>query len=178
MRNAKRKSPQGDSGSLTTCGAAVVKWLDYSLPTSSNRVLRFPAGSLPDYCARESWRTIPLIGGFSRGSPVSPVVIPPLAAGATSAFKASHQGEPGSIPSQVTRFSQVGIVPDDAVGRRIFSGISVSPAPSFRRFFIYTSITLIGSQDLAVQSHPNLFTHSTFDRAAQDCVLRDRYAIS
>ncbi|KAJ8869507.1 hypothetical protein PR048_028498 [Dryococelus australis] len=30
---------------------------------------------------------------------------------------ASHQGKPGSIPGRVTGFSQVGIVPDDAVGR-------------------------------------------------------------
>ncbi|KAJ8874578.1 hypothetical protein PR048_025444 [Dryococelus australis] len=37
---------------------------------------------------------------------------------------ASYQGEPGSIPGQVTGSSQVGIVPDDAVGRRVFSGIS------------------------------------------------------
>ncbi|KAJ8870077.1 hypothetical protein PR048_029088 [Dryococelus australis] len=36
----------------------------------------------------------------------------------------------------------------------------VCPAPSFRRRSIFTSITLIGSQDLAVKSHPNLFTHS------------------
>ncbi|KAJ8880186.1 hypothetical protein PR048_016652 [Dryococelus australis] len=33
---------------------------------------------------------------------------------------ASHQGKPGSIPSRVTGFSQVGIVPDDAVGLRVF----------------------------------------------------------
>ncbi|KAJ8894975.1 hypothetical protein PR048_000283 [Dryococelus australis] len=37
---------------------------------------------------------------------------------------ASHQGDPGSIPG----FSHVGIVPNDAVGRRVFSGIPVSPA--------------------------------------------------
>ncbi|KAJ8870218.1 hypothetical protein PR048_029234 [Dryococelus australis] len=61
---------------------------------------------------------------------------------------ASHQGEPGSIPGRVTGFSQVGIVPDDAVGRRSSRGSPVSPAPS---------ITLIGPQALAVKSHPNLF---------------------
>ncbi|KAJ8872173.1 hypothetical protein PR048_025775 [Dryococelus australis] len=33
-----------------------------------------------------------------------------------------------------------------------------SPAPSFQRRSILTSITLIGSQDLAVKSHPNLST--------------------
>ncbi|KAJ8876970.1 hypothetical protein PR048_021422 [Dryococelus australis] len=43
---------------------------------------------------------------------------------------ASHQGEPGSIPGGVTPgFSPVGIVPDDAAGRLIFSGISRFPRP-------------------------------------------------
>ncbi|KAJ8881239.1 hypothetical protein PR048_017713 [Dryococelus australis] len=42
-----------------------------------------------------------------------------------------------------------------------FSGISRFPASSLRRCFILTSITLIGSQDLAVKSRPNLFTHSS-----------------
>ncbi|KAJ8870298.1 hypothetical protein PR048_029319, partial [Dryococelus australis] len=42
---------------------------------------------------------------------------------------ASHQGEPGSIPGRVTGLSQVGIVPDDAAGRRAFSGISRFPRP-------------------------------------------------
>ncbi|KAJ8873660.1 hypothetical protein PR048_024489 [Dryococelus australis] len=38
---------------------------------------------------------------------------------------ASHQGEPVSIPCGVTPgYSHVGIIPDDAVGRRVFSGIS------------------------------------------------------
>ncbi|KAJ8888445.1 hypothetical protein PR048_007935 [Dryococelus australis] len=36
----------------------------------------------------------------------------------------------------------------------------VSPAISFRRCSILTSITHIGSQDLDVKSRPNLFTHS------------------
>ncbi|KAJ8883356.1 hypothetical protein PR048_015199 [Dryococelus australis] len=31
-----------------------------------------PSGSLPDFRTRESCRTMPLVGGFSRGSPVSP----------------------------------------------------------------------------------------------------------
>ncbi|KAJ8867471.1 hypothetical protein PR048_031273 [Dryococelus australis] len=37
---------------------------------------------------------------------------------------ASHQSEPGSIPGRITGFSHVGVVPDDAVGRRVFSEIS------------------------------------------------------
>ncbi|KAJ8890882.1 hypothetical protein PR048_010391 [Dryococelus australis] len=39
----------------------------------------------------------------------------------------SHQCESGSIPGRVTGFSQVGIVPDDAVGLWVFSGISRPP---------------------------------------------------
>ncbi|KAJ8865791.1 hypothetical protein PR048_033313 [Dryococelus australis] len=55
----------------------------------------------------------------------------------------------GSIPGRVTPgFSHAGIGPDDATGRRVFSGISRFPRP------------LIGSQELPVTSCPNLFTHS------------------
>ncbi|KAJ8883483.1 hypothetical protein PR048_015327 [Dryococelus australis] len=72
-----------------------------SPPTKANRV-QSSAGS-PDFRKWESCRTIPLVGGFSRGSPVS-------------------------------------------------------PAPPFRRRSILTPITLIGAQDLAVKSRPNLFT--------------------
>ncbi|KAJ8868474.1 hypothetical protein PR048_030002 [Dryococelus australis] len=39
----------------------------------------------------------------------------------------SRRGEPGSIAGRVTGFSQVGIVPDDAVGWRVFSGTSRYP---------------------------------------------------
>ncbi|KAJ8872138.1 hypothetical protein PR048_025740 [Dryococelus australis] len=60
----------------------------------------------------------------------------------------SHLGEPGSIPAGRSRTFPAGIVPGDAAGRRISSGISVSyglhsdAAPYSPRF------TLIGSQDL------------------------------
>ncbi|KAJ8894037.1 hypothetical protein PR048_006647 [Dryococelus australis] len=44
-----------------------------------------------------------------------------------------HQGEPSSIPGRVTPgFSQVGIVPDNAAGRRIYRRSSASPALEFR----------------------------------------------
>ncbi|KAJ8897868.1 hypothetical protein PR048_003221 [Dryococelus australis] len=64
----------------------------------------------------------------------------PLAAGAISML-VFHQGEPGSIPGRVTGFSQVGIVPDDDVGRRVSSGISRLPHPPLQRRSIFTSIT-------------------------------------
>ncbi|KAJ8895185.1 hypothetical protein PR048_000510 [Dryococelus australis] len=56
--------------------------------------------------------------------------------------------------------SQVRIMPDDAVGQRVFSGISRFPALTFRRYSILFSTTLIGSENLDVKSRPNLFTHS------------------
>ncbi|KAJ8874220.1 hypothetical protein PR048_025062 [Dryococelus australis] len=48
---------------------------------------------------------------------------------------ASHQDEPGSIPGRVTGLSHVGIVSDDAVGRRVFSGISRFPRPFIPTLF-------------------------------------------
>ncbi|KAJ8875173.1 hypothetical protein PR048_023068 [Dryococelus australis] len=59
-------------------------------------------------------------------------------------------GEPGSIPGRLTPgFSQVGIVPDDATGRRVFSGISLYTRPCFSdAASLSPHFTLIGSQDL------------------------------
>ncbi|KAJ8876098.1 hypothetical protein PR048_024007 [Dryococelus australis] len=54
----------------------------------------------------------------------------------------SHLGEPGSIPSGVTPdFSPLGIVPDDAVGRLVFSGISRFPRP-FIPALLHAPLTL------------------------------------
>ncbi|KAJ8883609.1 hypothetical protein PR048_015453 [Dryococelus australis] len=47
-------------------GARVAEWLASSPPTKANRVRS------PDFRKWESCRTMPLVGGFSRGSPVSP----------------------------------------------------------------------------------------------------------
>ncbi|KAJ8876808.1 hypothetical protein PR048_021255 [Dryococelus australis] len=68
---------------------------------------------------------------------------------------AFHPGEPGSIPGRVTpRFSHVRIVP----GRCRWSVGFLGDLLSLRRCSVLTSNTLIGSQDLAVKSRPNLFT--------------------
>ncbi|KAJ8875027.1 hypothetical protein PR048_022917 [Dryococelus australis] len=53
-----------------------------------------------------------------------------------------------------SKFSLVGIALDDNVGQQVF--LLPSP-PSFRRCSIFTSVTLIGSRDLAVKSLPNRF---------------------
>ncbi|KAJ8876186.1 hypothetical protein PR048_024095 [Dryococelus australis] len=67
-------------------------------------------------------------------------------------------------PLRVTSgFLHVGIVPDDAAVRRVFSGSPVTPALSFRRCSVLTSIALIGSQDLDLKSHPNIFAHLTLN---------------
>ncbi|KAJ8886673.1 hypothetical protein PR048_012885 [Dryococelus australis] len=62
---------------------------------------------------------------------------------------ASHQGQPGSIPGQVTGFSHA------------LQESPNSPNISFRRCYIPTSITLICFPDLALKSSPNLFNHVT-----------------
>ncbi|KAJ8873479.1 hypothetical protein PR048_024297 [Dryococelus australis] len=74
-----------------------------------------------------------------------------------------HLGEPGSIPGGVAPgFPHVGIVPDDAAGQWVFSGISrFLPALSFRWCSIPLRFFLIGTQNLDVKSRPNLFTHCT-----------------
>ncbi|KAJ8867352.1 hypothetical protein PR048_031153 [Dryococelus australis] len=70
--------------------------------------------------------------------------------GATVAERLACSPPTKTNPGRVTGFSQVGIVPDDAVGRQVFSGISrfprpFIPAPLHIHFY---PITLIGSQDL------------------------------
>ncbi|KAJ8890591.1 hypothetical protein PR048_010100 [Dryococelus australis] len=66
---------------------------------------------------------------------------------------ASHQGDPDPILGR-----------ESCLTMPLVGGFSrqspVFPALSFRRCSILASITLIGSQDLDVKSHPNLFTHS------------------
>ncbi|KAJ8889203.1 hypothetical protein PR048_008701 [Dryococelus australis] len=51
-------------------GAAVAEWLDCSPPTKANRAQSL-AGPLLDFRKWESCRTMPLVGGFSQGVPVS-----------------------------------------------------------------------------------------------------------
>ncbi|KAJ8869005.1 hypothetical protein PR048_030551, partial [Dryococelus australis] len=219
----------------SSSGATVDERLDSSPPTKANRV-QSPAGSLPDFSKWGSCLTMPLVGGFSRGSPVPP----PLYYGAVSfsprftligsqdllvlrrsyvqgaelacsvsavlrvparlsddliillfeclkqysvqilrrAFEstncfacfrlvhyeavsllASRQGDPGSIRG---RFTPDFRMSESCRTTPLVGGFSwgspVSPAFSFRRCSIITSIIPIGSQDLDVKSRPNLFT--------------------
>ncbi|KAJ8880384.1 hypothetical protein PR048_016853 [Dryococelus australis] len=57
-------------------------------------------------------------------------------------------------------FSHVGIVPDDADGRRVLPGGLPFPPPLHSGAAPYTPrLTLIGSQDLAIKSRQNDFSH-------------------
>ncbi|KAJ8866388.1 hypothetical protein PR048_032231 [Dryococelus australis] len=51
--------------------SAVAQWLSRSPPFTAIRI-RYPAGSLPEFRMWESCWTMPLAGGFSRGTPASP----------------------------------------------------------------------------------------------------------
>ncbi|KAJ8866220.1 hypothetical protein PR048_032063 [Dryococelus australis] len=75
---------------------------------------------------------------------------------------ASHQGEPGSIPGG-PGISHVGIVPDDATCRRVFSGISRFPLPCIPVSVPYSPLfTFIDSQELTVKSRPDFSTRLHF----------------
>ncbi|KAJ8877986.1 hypothetical protein PR048_022449 [Dryococelus australis] len=63
-------------------------WLDNSPPTFANRV-RLPTRSLQDFRMWELCRTIPLVGGFSRGSPIPALRFIPHLASPASALKIS-----------------------------------------------------------------------------------------
>ncbi|KAJ8881243.1 hypothetical protein PR048_017719 [Dryococelus australis] len=73
--------------------------------------------------------------------------------GTVDRLLASHLGEPSSIPGGlIPELSHVGILPDDAADRRVFSGFSSPPLPppalTFRRSSTFTSFVLSGSRDL------------------------------
>ncbi|KAJ8870907.1 hypothetical protein PR048_027208 [Dryococelus australis] len=87
-------------------------------------------------------------------------------AGLAACWRASYQASIGDRipPPRRTRFDSrrvrslnfrvVGIVPDDAAGRRVFSGIS-RHTPCIQRLAPYSScFTLVGSQDLDITSRP------------------------
>ncbi|KAJ8894462.1 hypothetical protein PR048_007116 [Dryococelus australis] len=167
-------------------GAAVAERLARSPPTKANRVQSPACGNCVRTVPLAGWFSRGSPAGDAPYSPQSPSSVPKTslsrAAQSLHSFKyncsynlvaklgvpiavrllASHQDEPGPIPGPgLTGFSHAGIVPDDAVGRRVFLGhLQFPPTPSSRHCSIVTSITLIGSQDLAVTSRPNLFTHS------------------
>ncbi|KAJ8892996.1 hypothetical protein PR048_005577 [Dryococelus australis] len=77
---------------------------------------------------------------------------------------ASHHGKTSSIPSGVTPgFPHVGIVPDDAAVRRVFSGISCFPRYCIPAL-LHTHLALpaLALETSMFKSRPNLFTPLSF----------------
>ncbi|KAJ8866252.1 hypothetical protein PR048_032095 [Dryococelus australis] len=86
----------------------------------------------------------------------------------------SHQGEAGSIPGRVTPgFSQVVIVPDNAAGRRVFSGISLFPCPCIHALLptrlTSPSLALKTSLKYDAASVTLAYTSKLFGLLAPDC---------
>ncbi|KAJ8870553.1 hypothetical protein PR048_029576, partial [Dryococelus australis] len=89
-------------------------------------------------CVGDTWMT-PAVAGtppsFIRWScttimnmPMAMIILP-MVKEYTMCIQADLKQDLGSIPSRVSGFSRVGIVPDYAVCRRVFSGISRFPPP-------------------------------------------------
>ncbi|KAJ8872357.1 hypothetical protein PR048_025961 [Dryococelus australis] len=101
-----------------------------------------------DFRKCESCRTMLLVGGFSRGSPVSPApysLQSPLIGSqdltrldySPPAYANRAQFPAGLLPD----FRHGGIVPEDAANRQVvFSGISRFSSPSFRHCSVLTSL--------------------------------------
>ncbi|KAJ8888087.1 hypothetical protein PR048_007574 [Dryococelus australis] len=85
---------------------------------------------------------------------------PPSKSKAPLAFSPFTEAIRVQSPAETLLIFALGIVPDDAVGRPVSSGISRFPRP-FILVLLQTHLNnLNGSQDLDVKSRPNLFTHS------------------
>ncbi|KAJ8882404.1 hypothetical protein PR048_014212 [Dryococelus australis] len=123
-------------------------YIAYLPLTKANRV-HSPAGS-PDFHKWELCRTMPLAGGFSRGSPFYPAPSFRCRFIFTSITLISSQDlTVKSHPTLLTLFKmKYFYLPQN--------GSPVSLTPSFWRRSIFTLITLIGSQGLTVKSRPNL----------------------
>ncbi|KAJ8896223.1 hypothetical protein PR048_001566 [Dryococelus australis] len=128
-------------------GNAEVKWYDYF----------FDAGVATDSLTGRTrfWiRVLSLSKAIHDKLPLPQASISPSQKSAERFVRRATVAErlarsPPTKANQVTGFSQAVIIPDDAVVPR-----PLIPAPLHTH-----SITLIGSQDLAVKGRPNLFTH-------------------
>ncbi|KAJ8883339.1 hypothetical protein PR048_015182 [Dryococelus australis] len=147
--------------------------LERSLRTKTNSV-RFPAGQVLDLSHMEivpddvaGQRAFSVVSRFPQPLQTFPGGTPEnrhLQAGPSEVVDGLRISPyPGVDSGSTSHHSRVGIVPDDATLVGEFSlGSPVSPVLPFRRCSILISINPIGSQDLDVKSHPNLFTHSTY----------------
>ncbi|KAJ8888181.1 hypothetical protein PR048_007668 [Dryococelus australis] len=128
---------------------AVTEWLAYSPPTKANRV-QSPAGSLPNFPKRKFCRTMSPVGGFSRGSPVSP---PVLAFRRCFTLIGSQDPEVRSRPNRSTHSPRQSF-PIIALGTEV--AVSAQPFSAMvRRIYGNTRQAL-----LSTHSSPHFVTHS------------------
>ncbi|KAJ8874826.1 hypothetical protein PR048_022715 [Dryococelus australis] len=144
LQYAAQSIPARNSSDLTTWWAELTQYLTSAYLLAIVRDLQYAAQSIP---ARKSklvritapfWAFVPNKKYQNHHS-----------IGATVAERLACSPSTSAIwVRSPAGFSQVGIIQDYAVARRVFSGISRFPGLSFRCCAILASITLIGSQDL------------------------------
>ncbi|KAJ8873533.1 hypothetical protein PR048_024351 [Dryococelus australis] len=122
------------------------------------QALKCAAGRL-DYWTRCVSETLQMMATDRLNTSVDQEITLPATVAERLVRSPVHQGEPGSIPGRVTGVSQVGIVPDDVVGRRVFSGTSRFPRP-----FIPVPLHI-------PFNHPHRLSRPRFLRVAEICSL-------
>ncbi|KAJ8882312.1 hypothetical protein PR048_014114 [Dryococelus australis] len=137
-------SHQGEPGSMPgRCTPGLLPTLLYhSPPTKANRV-QSPGGSLPDFANGKLGAAVAVRLACLPSTNTNRVQSP---AGSLSDFRMCESCRTKPLLGGVSR------------------GSPVPPTLSFRRCSILTLI--VDSQDLAIKSHPNLFTHSSLVRVA------------
>ncbi|KAJ8878442.1 hypothetical protein PR048_019020 [Dryococelus australis] len=158
---ATAASPAHASSSLTWLASHAMCLPARSLPANCKRRAGFDSrqGSLLDFLTWKSWPTMSLVGGFFLGELQ---FLPSLPFRRSSTLFSSRDPDVGRHPHLSSPLKYQLQCRTIALVGGFSRGSPVSPAPSFRRRSIFTSITHIGPQDLAVKSRPNLFTHSLF----------------
>ncbi|KAJ8892517.1 hypothetical protein PR048_005098 [Dryococelus australis] len=149
---------------------AVVAWMRRSWKRAS--ILR-SRDYYENNVERNMWSVIEQCGshreGRARGVPTIDGYRTLIVMGATVAERSAYSPPTKANLVQSPAGSRVGIVWDNAVGDLPFS-----PPLSFPHRSILTLINLIGSQDVNVKYHPNLFTYSHYDqfrKVNQACLL-------
>ncbi|KAJ8877237.1 hypothetical protein PR048_021691 [Dryococelus australis] len=121
------------SRSATSCltsqlgGAMVAERLARSPPTKANRA-QSPAGS-PDFRKWESCRTMPLVGGFSRGSP------PPRH---SSAAPYSLQSPTSALKTSLLRAAQSSLTHFSRASENMFEAILLAPPVEIKKIDLST----------------------------------------
>ncbi|KAJ8873692.1 hypothetical protein PR048_024524 [Dryococelus australis] len=144
-RKTREKSPL-----FFSRGAAVAERLVCSPPVMANRA-QTPVGSLPDFRTWESCRTMPPVGGFSRGSPVSlrPFIPVPLH---TRLNHPRRLSDPSLLrASQITSSLTHSLAPFWRAVPCFCSGIHGEPLKAIGHASAYAKILINSSHDYGIR---------------------------